>query len=103
MAVSPIIVGQTHVKISATWTDDTGAAVDLTGATISLVFNNGSSDRTGTGTTAFVASTAGTFTYTYSVADVSTAANYTCQFTAVYADSTKLICDPFIVVIQAAT
>lgn len=103
MAITPLIVGTTHTKISSTWTDDTGAAIDLTGATITLVFNNGASDRTGTGTTAFIASTAGTFTYTFSVADAATAANYTCQFKAVFGDSTVLFSDPFALVMQAQT
>ena len=102
MPITPMPAGSTHVKLSATWSDDSGAAIDLTASTITLVLDNGASTRAGAGTVTLTAPASGQFTYAFAAGDV-TLGNYTCQFKATYGDSTVLYSDnfPFVVVANA--
>jgi hypothetical protein len=92
MALSDGIVGARHTAQQITWKDETGTAVDLTGATITG-FKRVNEDRT---TVAIDGSldlvdlgANGVFTWAYGAVDVGTAGNFEVQFVATYGDSTK--------------
>ena len=104
MAITPFYVGQTHVKLSLTWQDDSGTAVDLTGATVTCRFLPvHGAGFAGTGTVNVTNAAGGVFTYAFSAGDVATAGDYTLQFKAVYGDSTVNFADPLGLSILADT
>lgn len=84
-----IYVGATNDPLSVTAQLTTGAATDLTGATMSVVFS-GPNRFTGTGTFNVTNAVAGTFTYTFSSADVAVAGDYELQFIATYGGKPRL-------------
>lgn len=92
MALSDGIVGARHTSQQITWKDESGAAVDLTGATITG-FKRANSD----GVTVAIDGTFelvdlganGVFTWAYGAVDVGTAGNFEVQLVATYGDSTK--------------
>jgi hypothetical protein len=89
MGISPWTAGDTHRPISSTFVDDSGVAVDLTGATLSITFD-GPTRYVGTGTFVVLNAAAGTFTYQFSAADVALAnvGDYALQFVATFSDGT---------------
>ena len=78
MAISPFYVSQTLPIMALTLTDDTGAAINLTGATLSLTIHNTQTqeDVAGAGTWAITNATAGQATYTWASADTQTAGQF---------------------------
>lgn len=95
MAVSPFYCGQTLPVMSLTLTDDTGAAINLTGAALSLIIHNTQTqeDVAGAGTWDITNATAGQATYTWASADSSVAGNFTLYIKATYAGGVA-IADP---------
>lgn len=83
-ALITIYAGATNDPLSVTAQLTSGAATDLTGATLSVVFS-GPNRFTGTGTFAVTSATGGLFTYTFSATDVAVAGDYELQFIATYA------------------
>jgi hypothetical protein len=95
LAYSPLYVGETHKPLTVTWSDDSGNALNLTGATLSVRFvPNSGSAFAGTGTFSVTNAAAGQFTYTFSTSDVATAATYILQFKANYAAGNDQFSDP---------
>ena len=103
MAISPIPQGQTHVKLSLTWKDDSNAVVDLTGATVTCRISAvpGGTGAAGAGTVTVTGAAAGTLTYAFDATDVATSGDYEIQFKAVYGDGTILYSDPLYYVVTA--
>jgi hypothetical protein len=102
LAYTPIPQGQTHVLLSLTWKDDTGTAIDLSGATITARIQplHGTGGAS-TGAITVVSAPAGTLTYKFATTEVATTGTYQIQFKAVYADATILYHDIIEYVIQA--
>jgi len=102
MPLTPMTVGETHVKINFTWKTDpdpvTGvaAAVDLTGATIIARFvpTDGSPAFTGAGTFSVPTPSSGVGTYTFNATDVAASKQYNIWARATFADGTVLYSDP---------
>lgn len=86
MALAGAIQGARRPSQTITWTDDSGTAIDLSGATITArirnVTNNSTVDSDGTFT--IVTAASGIFRWDYSATDVETAGNFEVQFTATY-------------------
>ena len=96
MPLSPIRIGETHPVWNVTWTVDGGAALNISGSTITgkLQPIGGGADVTLGGAFAIVSGPAGTFTYTPVAADLATAGTYQLQFKAVFGDATVEFTDP---------
>lgn len=96
MPISPLYVGEAHRPLSVTWQDDSGAALDLTTATLTVRFSGvaGSTGFNGTGTFNITSAATGKFTYTLSATDVAVAGTWNLQFIATYGDGTKQFSDP---------
>ncbi len=95
MGVSPMYAGQTLQTWQPTLTQDGGAAVNLTGATLSLTIRNAVTlvDRVGTGIWTIVNATSGIANYAWSAADVATSGSYLLYVTATYSGGV-MIFDP---------
>lgn len=80
------VQGATRIPLRLTWVDTNGAAVDLTGATITArMTNDGTTVRAVTGSLNVVnPGTAGQFDWDFSAADVATAGVWQVQFTATF-------------------
>ena len=78
MGVSPFATGQTSPNWEITVNDDTGAAVNITGATLTLTIRNtvNGQDTAGAGTWSITNGAAGQATYTWGANDSATAGNY---------------------------
>lgn len=78
MAISPWAVGQLLPVWTVTFTDDSGATLNLTGATLTLQIRNKSSGAVTSGAGSFVVTSASTGLATYSpdAADVAAAGEY---------------------------
>lgn len=87
MALSPWPAGATLPLWNATLSDDTGAAVNLTGATLSLIIRNTRTltDQTGAGSWTITGATAGQAQYTWAAADSATIGDYVLIVVATYA------------------
>jgi len=103
LPISPIPVGQTHVVLQLTWQDDSGVAVDLTGAAVTARIKpiNGTGSAA-TGTLVVTNAATGNLTYKWATAEVATVGEYEIQFKAVYGDGTILLCDPIYLDVMAA-
>lgn len=94
MSLPDIVAGSNHRALSLTWTKQTtGAALDLTNATLTARISHKSRDGQSiaipaTGTFVIVSGPAGTFTWTFSTADIATPGQYQVYFIATYADMT---------------
>jgi hypothetical protein len=96
MPVTPLFVGETHKPLSVTFLDDSGAALNLTGATLSVRFSgvSGSASFLGGGSFSITNAAAGLFTYTLVAGDVATPGTWQLQFKATYGDATVSFSDP---------
>lgn len=99
MPYSPIFTTDTGYTYTVTWQDDSGAAVNLTGATVTLRLQplppSTAAAFAATGAITLVTPASGIFTYAPSSADVTTAANYNAQFKAVLSGGGILHTDIF--------
>lgn len=85
MALPHAVVGARHTAPVITWKELGGAIHVLTGATITGRKEDEDGTATDiTGVLAVVSGTAGTFSWTYSAADVQTAGVYKIQFKATF-------------------
>lgn len=91
---SPIYVGDLAPPLSVQFSNRDGTAINLTGATFSLVMESSIGTRkTGTGTWTINNATAGQASYAWSSADVSTAGTWTLQV-AITVNGLTQHCDP---------
>lgn len=99
MPITPWVVGQTHPQWQLPWTTDEGAAVDLTGATVTLwIITREGVQTQGQGVvTVPNPPTAGIVNYAPVAADSPKAANVWVALKAVYPDGTILWQQPAIV------
>lgn len=68
--ISPWVIGQTHPTWSFTWVDDQGAAINLTGATVTLwIFNGVGTTQAGGGTVTVPTPSTGVVNYVPVAAD----------------------------------
>jgi hypothetical protein len=72
-------------SLTITWKDEDGAAVNLTGATLTGIIERDGVQTSITGTLALVTAASGIFSWTFSAADVGQAGNWFAQFRAKYA------------------
>lgn len=81
------VQGARRPSLQLTWADETGTAVDLTGATITGVIENQETgeSRAITGSFVLVTAASGVFRWDYSAADVEETGVFFVQFTADYA------------------
>lgn len=85
MALASAVATATRPSQVITWTDDSGAALNLTGATITgKIRDRAKTVRSITGTLNVTDAVGGIFTWVYSAADVATAGEFTVQFTAAF-------------------
>ena len=86
MSLASAIQNARRPSQTITWTDETGAPLDLTGATITARIRNIVSNQVvdSTGTFTIVAATGGVFRWDYSAEDVAIASDFEVQFTATY-------------------
>ena len=85
-----IYQGNTQDPFLITAQKSTGAATDLTGATLSVVFNGAGGARfVGSGTPTTTDAPNGKFTYQQSAADVATPGDYELSFTSTKAGATR--------------
>ena len=89
MALAPAVQHARKRLQTITWEDDDGAAIDLTGSTITGIIERGGVQTAITGTFALVTATSGIFSWTYSAADVSQAGTFFSQFRAKYSSDSK--------------
>jgi hypothetical protein len=84
MALAPAIQGAKRPSQLITWTDETGAPLDLSGAVITARIRNLSTGqiRDSNGTFVIVSPLNGSFRWDYSTEDVAEAGTYEVQFTA---------------------
>jgi hypothetical protein len=89
------MVGATLPVMALTLTDDTGAAINLTGATLSLIIHNTQTqeDVAGAGTWAITNAAAGQATYTWASGDTATAGSFLLYVKATYSGGVA-IADP---------
>lgn len=87
MALSAAVQHSRKRSQTITWKDDDGAAVTLTGATITGIIDRGGTQTAITGVLTVTGATTGVFTWAYSAADVAQAGSFHVQFRAKYADS----------------
>jgi len=87
---SPWVIGQTHPVWQLPWTDTDGAAVDLTGATLTATIKaEGASASAPTKNTPTVfTANPGVVRYVVNATEVSAPGTYLVQFIATYADTT---------------
>lgn len=99
MPYTPIEAGDTGYTYTITWQDDSGAAVNLTGATVTLRLQplppSTAATFAATGTITLTTPASGIFTWVPSSTDVATAANYNAQFKAVLSGGGILHTDVF--------
>lgn len=77
------VQGATKAPLQLTWTDATGAAVNLTGAELTAVMTQDRvTVRAVTGTLALVTAASGIFSWDFSDADLATPGVWEVQFTA---------------------
>lgn len=99
MPYSPIVSTDTGYTFTITWQDDSGAAVNLTGATVTLRLQplppSTAATFAATGTITLTTPASGIFTFVPSATDVSTAASYSAQFRAVLSGGGILHTDVF--------
>lgn len=104
MPYTPIFTTDTGYTYTVTWQDDSGTAVNLTGATVTLRLQplppSTAATFAATGTITLTNPSSGIFTYAPSSADVTTAASYNAQFKAVLAGGGVLHTDIFPLAIQ---
>lgn len=96
MALSPWSSGATLPLWNVTIADDSGAAVNLTGATLSLIIRNTRTltDQTGAGSWSITSATAGQAQYTWAAADSATPGDYALIIVATYSGGGVLKTDP---------
>jgi hypothetical protein len=93
MGITPLFVGATHIPLAVTALDDSGNAINLTGATITArIYQNGTA-APGAGTVVVVNATAGTFTYQFASGDLPAAGTYELQFKILFGDGTFVLLD----------
>ena len=104
MPLFPWVVGQTHPIWSLTWKDDSGAVVDLTGATLSLRIRLGGAGQgvAGGGVITVTNASGGLFTYAPVAGDFPQPGQLDVQFKAVYGDGTVLYHDVLVGPVLAA-
>ena len=90
MSIPNAVQTSRRPTLRITWQRTNGEYIDLTGATITGTLKNKSSGATSaiTGTTTVVDALKGAFTWAFSTADVTTAANFYVQFKAAFSDGT---------------
>ena len=90
MAISPFYVSQTLPILALTLTDDTGAAINLTGATLSLTIHNTQTgqDTAGAGTWDITSPTTGQATYAWAASDTEVAGQFTLYVKVAYSGGT---------------
>lgn len=104
MGISPWFVGQTRPVWSITWTDDSGTAIDLTGATVTLRFSEYVIPLAGYDAQGVVDVTTpleGKFTYAPAADDFAASGSYTVQAKAVFGDDTVLEADLLFITVEA--
>ena len=97
MGLSIAVEGSNHTVQQITWKDESGNAVDLTGATITgkMHPHDDSSDVSdiggggADGTLALYDADAGIFTWTYGANNIGTVGTFTVQFIATFGDGSK--------------
>lgn len=100
MAITPWYLGETRPTWSLTWTDDAGAAINLTGATVAMrIRQPNTTTAPGAGVVNVTNAVAGQFTYAVAALDFPVAGSYTVQASAVYGDGTVLKSDAVIVTV----
>lgn len=96
--LSPYVVGQTTPSWALTWTDDSGTAFDLTGATVTLAFYTAPGSAAvagmGAGTVTVTSAAAGKFTYGVTATDTAVAGTWYAVFKADYGGGKVLYSDP---------
>lgn len=97
--ISPWVVGQTRPSWQIAWTDNRSNAIDLTGATVVVLFNSGSGSVPGAGNVSVTNAKGGLLTYAPATADTPAQGNYQVQLKATYTDGTILysLQQPFVV------
>jgi hypothetical protein len=94
MALSPLYVGQLLPVFPLILADDSGAVVDLTGATMTANwYTAGSARAAAAGAVVIVSAAAGTVTYTLGAADTATVRTCIFQIVATYPGAKPLIWD----------
>jgi len=89
---------------SLTWQDDSGAAIDLTGATVTgKISPTGGPSVALAGAITVINAVIGRFDYRVAANEVGTAGNYVIQCIATYPTSDPLMSDPITVTFVAAT
>lgn len=86
MSLAPAIQYARKRTQTITWHDDDGAAIDLTGATITGIIERNGIQTAITGTLALSVAASGIFTWAYSAADIAQAGTFFVQFRAKYSD-----------------
>lgn len=87
MALPPAVQFSRKRSITITWTDDDGAAINLTGSTITGIIERAGVQTAITGTLALSVAASGIFTWTFSAADVAQAGSFFVMFRAKYSDT----------------
>lgn len=89
MALANAVQHSTKRAETITWEDEDGAAVDLTGSTITGIIERAGVQTAITGALALVTAASGIFSWTKSAADVAQAGTFFVQFRAKYAADSK--------------
>jgi hypothetical protein len=91
MSLANAVKGARHSGQEITWTDESGLAVDLTGATLTGFIQNQATGRIRVidGDLDLVTADEGVFSWDYGVNDVLTAGKFIVQFVATYGDGSK--------------
>lgn len=86
MALAAAVQGARRPSQTITWTDESGTALDLTGATITARIRNVAANSTtdSDGTFTIVTAASGVFRWDYSATDVESSGQYEVQFTATF-------------------
>ena len=84
MALAPAVQHSRKRTQTITWKDDDGAAIDLTGATITGIVERAGVQTAITGTLTLVTAASGIFSWAFSAADVAQAGMFFVQFRAKY-------------------
>lgn len=95
MPISPWTTGATLPQWAATITDDSGAAVNLTGATLSLIIRNTQTgqETTGAGAWTITNATNGQASYAWAAGDSAVAGVYSLIVKIAFSGGGEMICD----------
>jgi hypothetical protein len=104
MAISPWSCGATLPVWQATFTDDSGNALNLTGATLSLIIHNTQTqeDVAGAGTWTITNATSGQATYAWAAADSAEPGIYSLSVRITFSGGGVLYTDPVPWTVNAA-